>query len=152
MDINGRLKDLGITIPKAPPPAANYVPYQIMGNQVIVSGQIPFVEGGLLTGKLGDNYTLEQGVEAAKTCILNVLAQVQEACDGDLSKVDKCIKIGVFVNSTPDYIDQPKVANGASDLLLEIFGANGKHARAAVGVASLPLGSAVEIEAIFTLK
>lgn len=147
-----KLEELSIEIPEAAKPAANYVPYIISGNQIIISGQIPFENGSLegKLGKLGSDFSTEEGQTIARACAVNIISQVQAACDGNLDKA-KCLKLGVFVNSTPDFIEQPLVANGASDLIAEVFGANGKHARAAVGVASLPRGVAVEIDAVFEI-
>ncbi len=147
-----KLEELNIDLPKASKPAANYIPYTISGNQVIISGQIPFVNGSVegQVGKLGQNYSIEQGKKVARVCAINVLSQLKEACNGDLSKA-RCLRLGVFVNSTPDFTEHPAVANGASDLIAEVFGENGKHARAAVGVAALPFGVAVEVEATFEL-
>lgn len=147
-----KLEELNIQLPIAAKPAANYVPYMISGNQVVISGQIPFVNGSLegQVGKLGADFSIEQGKAVAKVCAINIISQLKDACKGDLSKA-KCIRLGVFVNSTPDFKDHPAVANGASDLIAEVFGENGKHARAAVGVAALPFGVAVEVEAIFEL-
>jgi enamine deaminase RidA (YjgF/YER057c/UK114 family) len=147
-----KLQELDIQIPEATKPAANYVPYTIIGNQIVISGQIPFVNGSLegQVGKLGDNFSVEQGQKVARVCAINIISQLRDACNGDLSKA-KCVRLGVFVNSTPDFKDHPAVANGASDIIAQIFGEKGKHARAAVGVASLPFGVAVEVEAIFEL-
>lgn len=145
-----KLEELNIVIPEASKPAANYVPYTISGNQIIISGQIPFVNGSVegQVGKLGDDFSIEQGKAVAKVCAINIISQLKDASKGDLSKV-RCIRLGVFVNSTPDFTEHPAVANGASDLIAEVFGENGKHARAAVGVAALPFGVAVEVEATF---
>lgn len=147
-----KLQDLGIEIPAAPKPAASYVPYVITGNQVIISGQIPFVKGSVegQVGKLGDNFSIEQGKNVARTCAINVISQLKEACGGNLDKA-KCVRLGVFVNSTPEFTEHPAVANGASDLIAQIFGERGTHARAAVGVAGLPFGVAVEVEAVFEI-
>lgn len=145
-----KLEKLNIEIPTAAKPAANYVPYTICGNQIIISGQIPFVNGSVdgQVGKLGDNFSVEQGQSVARVCAINIISQLKDACQGDLSKA-KCVRLGVFVNSTPDFTEHPAVANGASDLIAEVFGNNGEHARAAVGVSSLPFGVAVEVEATF---
>jgi len=147
-----RLKELGITLPNAPAPAANYVPYAISGDLVFVSGQISNGPDGLIIGKLGDNMDVAAGAAAAKTCALGLVAQLKAACDGDLSRLVRVVKLGGFVNSTDDFTDQPKVINGASDFLVELFGEAGRHARAAVSAPSLPLGVAVEIEGIFQIK
>lgn len=149
-----KLEELNINIPAASKPAANYVPYVISGKQVIISGQIPFVNGSVegQVGKLGDDFTIEQGKAVARVCGINILSQLREACGGDLAKVKRCVRLGVFVNSTPDFKDHPAVANGASDLIAELFGEKGQHARAAVGVAGLPFGVAVEVEATFEIE
>lgn len=147
-----RLTELGITLPDAPAPAANYVPYTISGDLVFVSGQISNDADGLITGKLGDNMSVAAGAAAAKTCALGLVAQLKAACDGDLSRLVQVVKLGGFVNSTTDFTDQPKVINGASDFFVELFGDAGRHARAAVSAPSLPLGVAVEIEGIFQIK
>ncbi|MCD8497359.1 MAG: RidA family protein [Alphaproteobacteria bacterium] len=152
-NIAEKLKTLGYDLPEAAAPAANYVPYVISGKQVFVAGQIPFLNGQPMhIGKVGDTFSLEQGVEAAKACALNILAQVNAAVGGDWSKVKRCVKLGAFVNSTPDFTDQPVVVNGASDLMVEVLGEAGKHARFALSAASLPKGVAVEIDAIFELN
>ncbi|MDH5722893.1 MAG: RidA family protein [Alphaproteobacteria bacterium] len=152
MDIAKKLEELGFSLPQAAAPAANYVPYVISGNMVYVSGQIPFLNGEKMhLGCVGEDLTIEQGVEAAQACALNILAQVNEAVGGDFSKVKRCVKLGGFVNCIPDFINQPVVINGASDLIAEALGEAGKHARFAVGAPSLPLGVAVEIDAIFEI-
>lgn len=149
-DITKNLAALGLTLPAAAAPAANYVPYVISGGHIYVAGQIPFLNGERMhIGKLGHDYTVEQGIEAAKACALNILAQVNAAIEGDWSKVERCVKLGAFVNCTPDFTDHPKVVNGASDLIVAVLGESGKHARFAVGASSLPLGVAVEIDAVF---
>lgn len=147
-----RLAELGITLPDAPAPAANYVPYVIVGDMVYVSGQISGNADGRINGKLGEDMSVEQGQAAAKTCAINLMAQVKAACGGDLDRLVQVVKLGGFVNSTLDFQDHPKVINGASDLIGEVFGDAGKHARAAVGSSSLPLGVAVEIEGVFQIK
>lgn len=147
-----RLTELGITLPAAPAPAANYVPYAVVGDLVYVSGQISNGPDGLILGKLGENMDVAAGANAAKACALGLVAQLKAACDGDLSRLVRVVKLGGFVNSTADFIDQPKVINGASDFLVELFGDAGRHARAAVSAPSLPLGVAVEIEGIFQIK
>ncbi|RCK48653.1 endoribonuclease [Thalassospira profundimaris] len=147
--IETRLSDLGITLPTATAPVANYVPYVKSGNLVHVSGQITMENGELkFVGKLGKDYGVEEGQKAARLCALNLIAQLRAAI-GDLDNVTRVVKLNAFVNSAPDFTDQPKVVNGASDTMVEIFGDVGKHARSAVGVASLPLGVAVEIDGIF---
>ena len=150
--IEAKLAEMGISLPDAPAPAANYVPYVVSGNLVFVSGQVSKDATGLIKGKLGADFTVEQGQAAAKVCALNLMAQVKAACDGDLDRVTRIVKLGGFVNSTLDFENHPAVINGASDFLGEVFGAAGAHARAAVGVASLPMGVAVEIEGIFQIK
>lgn len=151
--IDGRLKELGIELPEAAAPVANYVPYTISGNLVFVSGQITFVNGEIqYPGRLGDNVSVEDGQKAARLCGLNLIAQLKAACDGDLDRVTQVIKLGGFVNSTPDFTDQALVINGTSDLMFEIFEDKGKHARAAVGCSVLPLGSSVEVDAVFEIE
>jgi len=150
--IETRLSDLGVTLPDAPAPAANYVPYVIAGDLVYISGQISNGPDGLIIGKLGENMDVDAGAAAAKTCALSLIAQLKAACDGDLTRLVRVVKLGGFVNSTPDFTDQPKVINGASDFLVELFGDAGRHARAAVSAVALPLGVAVEIEGIFQIK
>ncbi|WP_425086938.1 RidA family protein [Stappia sp.] len=148
-EIENHISSLGITLPKAAAPAANYVPYVQTGNQLFISGQIPMGPNGIEhQGKLGDDYSLENGQAAAKLCAINLLAQAKAAL-GDLDRIVRLVKIVGFVNSTPDFTDQPKVINGASDFLVEALGEKGRHARAAVGVSGLPFGVAVEIDAIF---
>lgn len=151
--IDTKLNELGITLPHAAAPAANYVPFTISGNQVFVSGQVPFVDGKIqFQGKVGDDFTTEQGVECARICALNIIAQVKAACGGDLDRVVKCVKLGGFVNCVDGFSEQPKVINGASDLMVDIFGDKGRHARFAVGTNALPLNVAVEIDAIFEIS
>jgi enamine deaminase RidA (YjgF/YER057c/UK114 family) len=147
-----RLAELGVTLPDAPAPAANYVPYVVVGDMVYVSGQISQDANGRINGKLGDDFTVEQGQAAAKTCAISLIAQLKSACDGDLDRLVQVVKLGGFVNCTPDFADHPTVINGASDFIGDVFGDAGKHARAAVGSSSLPLGVAVEIEGIFQIK
>jgi enamine deaminase RidA (YjgF/YER057c/UK114 family) len=148
MSIDAILAEKGITLPAAPAPAANYVPFVQSGNLVFISGQISQNETGLITGKLGEALTIENGAEAARCCGLSLIAQLKAAI-GDLDRVVRVVKLTGFVNSTPDFTDQPKVINGCSDLMVDIFGDKGRHARAAVSAPALPLGVAVEIEAIF---
>lgn len=150
--IDDRLASLGIALPDAPAPAANYVPFVIVGNFLHVSGQISQNESGLICGRLGEDLAVEQGAAAAKCCAISLLAQVKRACEGDWNRLSRAVKLVGFVNSTADFIDQPKVINGASDFLVAVLGDAGHHARSAVSAASLPLGVAVEIEAIFALK
>ena len=150
--IETRLAELGVTLPDAPAPAANYVPFVVTGSTVYVSGQISQNAEGLIKGRLGEDMAVEQGAEAAKRCAISLLAQLKKACGGDLSRVVRVVKLTGFVNSTPDFIDQPKVINGASDFLVAALGDAGRHARSAVSAASLPLGVAVEIEGIFEIR
>lgn len=151
MSIEARLAELGVTLPDAPAPVANYVSFVIADKLVHVSGQISQNAAGVIRGKLGADMSIEDGAEAAKCCAISLLAQLKKACDGDLSKLKRVVKLGGFVNSTPDFTDQPKVINGASDFMVAAVGDAGRHARAAVSAASLPLGAAVEIDAIFEL-
>ncbi len=150
--IDTRLADLGITLTQAAAPAANYVPYTITGNLVFISGQVPFVDGKLeYQGKVGQDFTTEDAIACARICALNILAQLKTACGGDLDKVSKCIKLGGFVNCVDGYGEQPKVINGASDLMVDVFGEKGRHARFAVGTNALPMNVAVEIDAVFEI-
>ncbi|SMH47873.1 RidA family protein [Maritimibacter sp. HL-12] len=144
-----RLAELGVTLPDAPAPAANYVPSVRSGNLVFISGQIPMRDGAFVTGKLGADMDIDEGAAAAKLCAISLLAQVKAACGGDLDKLRRVVKLTAFVNSTTDFGDQPKVVNGASDFLVEALGEAGRHSRSAVSAASLPFGVAVEIEGIF---
>jgi len=147
--INARLTELGLTLPDATAPVANYVPFVQTGDLVVVSGQIPVAGGApILTGLLGDTVTVTQGQAAARQCGINLIAQLRAVCDGDLDRVVRVVRLGVFVAATPDFTDHAKVANGASDLMVEVFGDAGRHARAAVGCVSLPLGVPVEVEAL----
>ena len=152
MSIEKKLEELRIIIPIAIAPIATYKGFIKTNNLVFISGQLPIVNGKVVEGKLGSNIEIPEAKEAAKICAINILAQLKEACDGDLNRVEQCVKLGIFVNSTDDFTEQPSVANGASDLIVEIFGEAGKHSRAAVGVAQLPRNAAVEIEAIFEVK
>jgi enamine deaminase RidA (YjgF/YER057c/UK114 family) len=152
MTIEQRLTDLGITLPDAAAPAANYVPFVQVGNTVYVSGQISRNDDGLITGVLGDDMSVEDGAAAAKTCALQLLAQVKAACGGDLGRLKRVVKLTGFVNSTKEFTDQPKVINGCSDFLVEALGDAGRHARSAVSAGALPLGVAVEIEGIFEIS
>lgn len=152
--IDARLKELGITLPTPATPAANYVPFVQTGSLVFTAGQVTFNAAGKLEyiGKLGRELGIDEGYQAARLCAINVLAAVRAACGGDLDRVVRCVKLVGFVNSTPDFTDQPKVINGASDLIVSVFGDKGKHARSAVGMGSLPLGVATEVEGIFEIK
>ena len=153
MNPEENIKKLNIELPPAPSPVGAYVAYKKIGNLVFISGQISLRSNGeLIKGKIGSDLTLEQGNEAAQICAINIIAQIKKACDGDLNNVKSCIKITGYVNSNDNFIDQPKVINGASDLLVKIFGENGKHSRAAISVSSLPLGASVEIDAIFEIN
>ena len=150
--IDARLKELGIELPQATAPVANYVPYTVSGNLVVVSGQVTLWGGKVeYVGKLGREISIDDGQKAARLCALNILTHLKTACGGDLDRVKRVLRLGGFVNSTPDFIQMPQVVNGASDLMVEVFGDAGRHARAAVGVASLPLGVAVEVEAMFEI-
>lgn len=152
MTIAARLQELGIRLPKAAPPVANYVPWVIDGSSVYLSGQLPMtVEGIACTGRAGDVVDIPQATAAARQCAINLLAQIQAAL-GDLDRVTQVLKLGVFVASAPDFFDQPKVANGASDLMVQVFGPAGRHARSAVGVPCLPLGATVEVDAIIAFR
>lgn len=151
--IDTRLKELNITLPAAPAPAANYVPYSIVGSLVFVAGQVPFIDGKIArTGKVGVDLTVQEGAEIARICALNIIAQVKAATEGDLDRVVKCVKLGGFVNSAPNFTQHPEVVNGASDLMVAIFGDAGRHARFAVGAPSLPRDVPVEVDAIFEIK
>lgn len=149
--VEDRLKALGIALPVPPTPVASYLPFTRSGKQVFVSGQLPMLDGALkYAGKLGQDISLEQGQAAAQLCAINLIAQARSAC-GDLDRIVAWLRLGVFVNATPDYAKHPEVANGASDLIAAVFGDAGRHARAAVGVGSLPRGAAVEVEAMFEI-
>ena len=151
--IEARLKELGIVLPEGPAPVANYVPFVVHGSLVFISGQIPFVNGELsYVGTVGADLSLEDGQQAARVCALNVLAQVRAACGGDLDRVSACIRLGGFVNGAADFKQHPQVMNGASDLMVEVFGDKGRHARFAVGAGNLPAGVAVEVEGVFGIK
>ena len=151
MDINATLIDKGIVLPDAPPPAANYIAYVKIDKLVFVSGQVSQNENGFIKGVLGRDLDVEKGYNAARQCAISLLAQLKSAVNGDLNKVTKIAKLGGFVNSAPEFTEQPSVINGASDLLVELFGEKGRHARTAVG-ANLPLGVAVEIDGIFEVE
>lgn len=150
--VAARLAELGLTLPEPAAPVAAYVPTVEAGGLLYVSGQVSFVDGKLLCGRLGENVSLEDGILAAQGCGLMILAQVKAALGGSLDRVERVVKLGAFVNSTPDFTDQPKVANGASELMVAVFGDAGRHARSAVGVPSLPLGVAVEVDAIVAVR
>ena len=152
MNIPARLAELGVTLPDAPAPAANYVPFVQVGNTLFVSGQISNGPDGLIVGKLGDGMSVEDGAVAAKSCAISLLAQVKAACGGDIERLVRVVKLTGFVNSTQDFTDQPKVINGCSDFLADALGDVGRHARSAVSAPSLPFGVAVEIEGIFEIK
>ncbi len=150
--IEARLAELNIELPAAVAPAANYVPYVVSANLVFVAGQVPFWNGELTyVGKVGRDFNLEQGQAAARRVALNIIAQVKAACGGDLDRVARCVKLGGFVNCPADFTRQPQVINGASDLMVEVFGDQGRHARFAVGANVLPMDAAVEIDAIFEI-
>jgi enamine deaminase RidA (YjgF/YER057c/UK114 family) len=149
--IDARLKDLAITLPTPPAPVASYVPFVIVGGLVHISGQVSIDAQGGVKGKLGKDLTLEQGQAAARLCGLNMLAQLRAACEGDLDRVIRAVKLGGFVNVAPDFDPIPLVMNGCSDLMVEVFGDTGRHARSAVGVANLPLGFAVEVDGVFAI-
>ena len=150
--ITTRLAELGIELPEPAAPAANYIPFVVTGNLVFVSGQITVWNGELRhIGRLGENIDIDEGYQAARLCGLNLIAQAKAAAQGDLDKIKRVVKLGGFVNSTPDFTDQPKVINGTSDLMAEVFGEGGKHARFAVGAPTLPLGVAVEVDGVFEL-
>ncbi len=153
MNFEEKLKELNIILPEAKAPVGNYIATKISGKLLFISGQISIDENGqLIKGKIGEDLNIEDGYNAAKRCALSIIAQVKNACDDDLSKVKSCIKLTGFVNSTDNFTEQPKVINGASDLIASIFGNFGMHTRAAVSTNSLPLGVSVEIDAIFELK
>ena len=150
--IEARLNELGIELPRPAAPVANYVPFTTCGNLVIVAGQLCQWQGELRhVGKLGAGIGIAEGKDAARLCALNILSHVRAACGGDLDRVRRVLRLGGFVNCTPDFIDMPQIVNGASDLMVELFGDIGRHARAAVGVSSLPGGVAVEVEATFEI-
>ena len=152
MNIENKLRELKIDLPNAPDPVGAYVAFKKTNNLLFISGQLPIsTDGKMIKGKIGSNLTIEDGQKASKLCVINILAQVKKALNGDLNKVKSCVKITGFVNSTDDFKDQPKVINPASETLSAVFGDNGKHARAAISSNSLPLGAAVEIDAIFEL-
>ena len=153
MNYDDKIKELNIILPEAKAPVGNYVAAKTSGKMLFISGQISIDENGqLIKGKVGKDLNTEDGYNAAKRCALSIVAQVQKACDNDLSKIKSCVKLTGFVNSTDDFTEQPKVINGASDLIASVFGNAGMHTRAAVSTNSLPLGVSVEVDAIFELK
>ena len=153
MSIDTKLKEMGLVLPKATDPVGSYVATKISGNLLYISGQISIdADGTLIKGKVGKDFNTEQAYKAAERCALSIISQAKKACDGDLLKIKSCVKLVGFVNSTDDFIDQPKVINGASDLIKKVFGDKGAHTRAAVSTNSLPLGVAVEVDAIFEIN
>ncbi len=152
MSIQNRLKELGIDLPEPAKPVASYVPFVRVGNLISVSGQVSLSADQAFKGRVPDQASLEDAILAARLCGINILAQLNAALDGDLDRVARIVKLGGFVNCTPDFTDQPKVINGASDLMVEVFGKAGKHSRAAVGAPSLPLGVTVEVDALVEVK
>ena len=152
MNISKKLEDLNIQLPKAPDPVGAYVAFKKVNNLLFISGQLPISnDGKMIKGQIGKDLTLEDGLQASKLCVINILAQAKKALNGDLNNIKNCVKITGFVNSTDDFKDQPKVINPASETLSAVFGDKGKHARAAISTNSLPLGAAVEIDAIFEI-
>jgi enamine deaminase RidA (YjgF/YER057c/UK114 family) len=149
--IDHKLAELGLSLPAAAAPVAAYVPTVEVNGLLHISGQLPFKDGAVITGRLGEDVSLEDGAAAAQACALMLVAQIKAALGG-LHRVERIVKLGVFINSTADFTDQPKVANGASNLMVELFGEAGKHARSAVGVTALPLGAAVEVDAIVQIS
>lgn len=149
--IDARLAELGLTLPEPAAPVANYVPYVVTGNLVFISGQVSMLGDRRITGKVGTDISVEEGQEAARACALSILAHLKAACGGDLDRVVRCVKLGGFVNCTGEFGDMPKVINGASDLMVQIFGDAGRHARFAVGAPGLPFNFAVEIDAVFEI-
>jgi enamine deaminase RidA (YjgF/YER057c/UK114 family) len=153
MSIDVKIKKMGLVLPKATNPVGSYVATKISGNLLYISGQISIdADGQLIKGKVGKDYNTEEAYKAAQRCALNIIAQAKKACSDDLSKIKSCVKLTGYVNSTDDFIEQPKVVNGASDLIKDVFGDNGTHTRVAVSANSLPLGVAVEVDAIFEIK
>ena len=153
MNIEDKIKELNLVLPEAANPVGSYVATKIINNLLYISGQISINENGeLIKGKIGKELNTDDGYRAAERCALNIISQAKKACDGDLNRIKSCIKLTGFVNSTNDFIEQPKVINGASDIISKVFGNNGKHTRAAVSANSLPLGVAVEVDAIFELN
>ncbi len=153
MDFENKIKELKINLPEAKPPVGSYVATKIVGNLLYISGQISISESGeLIKGKVGKDLSVDDGYKAAERCGLSIISQAKEACNGDLSKIKSCVKLTGFVNSTDNFTDQPKIINGASDLIASVFGEAGMHTRAAVSTNSLPLGVSVEVDAIFELN
>ena len=153
MNAENKLKELNISLPKAPDPVGAYVAFKKVDKLLFISGQLPIdIDGKMIKGKIGKDLTLEEGQKASKLCVVNILAQAKKAMNGDLNKIKNCIKITGFVNSTDNFTDQPKIINPASETLSLVFGNNGKHSRAAISTNSLPLGAAVEIDAIFEVE
>ena len=153
MNIDDKLKELNISLPKAPDPVGAYVAFKKVDKLLFISGQLPIdINGKMIKGKIGKDLTLDEGQKASKLCVVNIIAQAKKAMDGDLNKIKNCIKITGFVNSTDNFTDQPKIINPASETLSLVFGNNGKHSRAAISTNSLPLGAAVEIDAIFEVE
>lgn len=152
MSVQQRLQDLGVTLPTPAAPVANYVSFVKTGNMLYISGQLPVDNGALIKGCMGMGPSIEEGQAAAKLCAIGLLAQANVALEGDLSKIVRCVKLGVFVASAHDFTDHPKVANGASDFMVAALGDAGRHTRAAVGVSALPLGALVEVDAVFELR
>jgi len=150
-EIEAKLKSLKLSLPEAPPPAANYVPYVVTGNLVFVAGQVSRGPNGSITGKLGRDLDVARGQEAARVCALNILAQVKAACGGDLDRIVQCVKVGGFVNCIDTFQEQPQVINGCADLFVAVLGDKGRHARFAVGANILPFNLAVEIDAVFEI-
>tara|TARA_B100000242_G_C42928082_1_gene430409 strand:- start:145 stop:606 length:462 start_codon:yes stop_codon:yes gene_type:complete len=152
MSVENNLKKYSIVLDEAAAPAGNYVPFVISNNLVFISGQLPFRNGIIpKTGIVGNNVSIEEAIEMSKLCALSILSQLKVACDGDLNKIKKVVKLGGFVASSPKFTDQPRIINSASEIMVKIFGENGKHSRFAVGVSSLPLNAPVEIEGIFEI-
>ena len=152
MNIENKLKELNIELPNAPDPVGAYVAFKKVNNLLFISGQLPIsIDGKMIKGQIGKDLTLEDGLQASKLCVFNILAQAKKALNGDLNNIKNCVKITGFVNSTDDFKDQPKVINPASETLSAVFGDKGKHARVAISANSLPLGAAVEIDAIFEI-
>lgn len=151
--IDAKLQELGIEIPEPAAPVANYVPFVAVGKLVFISGQVPLVDGKpQFLGKVGATFSVEEGQKAARVCAINLIAQMKAAAGGDLDKVKQVVRLGGFVNSTPEFIDQPKVVNGASDLMVEVFGDKGRHCRTAVSAGGLPIDVAVEVDAVIELE